>query len=117
MSISRITRGLNYSVTFFPYWCVLQDLATKTTIGLGKQRGGLYYLVALASTPPTPKYQPSAFAVIATPSSRSHVTTRKLINTNGNTEGIFPSVKLLNLVVCHLLHRFVASPIRAFIFL
>ena len=23
MSISRITRGLNCSVTFFPYWCVL----------------------------------------------------------------------------------------------
>jgi hypothetical protein len=45
----------------------------KTTIGLGKQRGGLYYLVALASTPPTPKYQPSASAAIATQSSRSHV--------------------------------------------
>jgi hypothetical protein len=30
-------------------------------------------LVALASTPPTPKYQPSAFAVITTQSSRSHV--------------------------------------------
>jgi len=73
MSISRITRGLNCSVTFFPCWCVLQDLATKTTIGLGKQRGGLYYLVALASTPPTPKYQPSASALIATQSSHSHV--------------------------------------------
>jgi len=73
MSISRITRGLNCSVTFFPYWCVLQDLAMKTTIGLGKQRGGLYYLVTLASTPPTPKYQPSASTAIATQSSRSHV--------------------------------------------
>ena len=48
-------------------------MATKTTIGLGKQRGGLYYLVALASTPPTPKYQPSASATIATQSSHSHV--------------------------------------------
>ena len=38
MSISQITRGLNCSVTFFPYWCVLQDLATKTTIGLGRRR-------------------------------------------------------------------------------
>jgi len=73
MSINRITRGLNCSVTFFPCWCVLQDLATKMTIGLGKQRGRLYYLVALASTPPTPKYQPSASVVIATQSSRSHV--------------------------------------------
>jgi hypothetical protein len=38
MSISQITRGLNCSVTFFPYWCVLQDLAMKTTIGLGRRR-------------------------------------------------------------------------------
>jgi hypothetical protein len=73
MSISQVTRGLNCSVTFFPYWCVLQDLVTKTTIGLGKQRGRLYYLVTLASTPPTPKNQPSASAAIATRSSRSYV--------------------------------------------
>jgi hypothetical protein len=71
MFISRVTRGLNCSVTFFPYWCILQDLAMKTTIGLGKQRGGLYYLVALASTIPTPKFQPSV--AVATRSSYSQV--------------------------------------------
>jgi hypothetical protein len=71
MSISQVTRGLNCSVTFFPYWCILQDLATKTTIGLGKQRGRLYYLVALASPTPTPKFQSSA--AIATKSFCSHV--------------------------------------------
>ncbi|RVW95625.1 Retrovirus-related Pol polyprotein from transposon TNT 1-94 [Vitis vinifera] len=49
ISVSRLTRGLNCSVTFFPYWCILQDLATRRTIGLGKQRDGLYYLVALAT--------------------------------------------------------------------
>ncbi|KAI9185245.1 hypothetical protein LWI28_005591 [Acer negundo] len=49
MSVSRLTRGLNCSITFFPYWCVLQDLATRRMIGLGKQRDGLYYLVALAT--------------------------------------------------------------------
>lgn len=57
MSVSRLTRSLNCSVTFFPYWCILQDLDTRRTIGLGKQRDGLYYLVALAttksSTPPS----------------------------------------------------------------
>ncbi|VVA20393.1 PREDICTED: Retrovirus-related Pol poly from transposon [Prunus dulcis] len=37
MSVSQVTRGLNCSITFFPYWCILQDLTTKTTIGLGKQ--------------------------------------------------------------------------------
>jgi len=40
-------------------------------IGLGKQRGRLYYLVALASTTPTPKFQPST--AIATKSFCSHV--------------------------------------------
>ena len=48
ISISRLTRGLSCSVTFFPYWCILQDLATRRTIGLSKQRDRLYYLVALA---------------------------------------------------------------------
>ncbi|KAI9181123.1 hypothetical protein LWI28_011688 [Acer negundo] len=49
MSVSCLTRGLNCSITFFPYWCVLQDLATRRMIGLGKQRDRLYYLVALAT--------------------------------------------------------------------
>jgi hypothetical protein len=37
MSVSRITRDLHCSVTFFRYWCILQDLRMKKTIGLGKQ--------------------------------------------------------------------------------
>ncbi|KAK0581116.1 hypothetical protein LWI29_010174 [Acer saccharum] len=49
MSVSRLTRGLNCSITFFPYWCVLQDLAMRRMIGLGKQRDKLYYLVALTT--------------------------------------------------------------------
>ena len=49
MSISRLTRDLNCSMTIFPHWCVLQDLATKRIIGLGKQRDGLYYLAALTT--------------------------------------------------------------------
>jgi hypothetical protein len=49
LSVSRLTRGLQCSVTFFPYWCILQDLVTKKMIGLGKERNGLYYLVALAT--------------------------------------------------------------------
>ena len=47
MSVSRLTRDLNCSMTFFPHWCVLQDLATRRIIGLGKQCDGLYYLVVL----------------------------------------------------------------------
>ncbi|KAI9154455.1 hypothetical protein LWI28_026548 [Acer negundo] len=49
MSVRRLTRALNCSITFFPYWCVLQDLATRRMIGLGKQNDGLYYMVALTT--------------------------------------------------------------------
>ena len=71
MSVSKVTRGLNCSVTFFPYWCILQDLTTKMKIGLGKQRGGLYYLTALASTTSRPTIKSSA--AIASRPSCSHV--------------------------------------------
>jgi len=47
MSVSRVTSDLNCSVTFFPQLCILQDLMTGMTIGLGEQRDGLYYLVAI----------------------------------------------------------------------
>ena len=49
MSVSRLTRDLNCSMIYFPHWCVLQDLATRRMIGLGKQRDGLYYLAALTT--------------------------------------------------------------------
>ncbi|CAH9083140.1 unnamed protein product [Cuscuta epithymum] len=44
LSISKITRTLNCSVTFFPGYCVFQDLLTKHTIGQGHESGGLYIL-------------------------------------------------------------------------
>ena len=53
MSVSKLTQGLHCSISFFPNWCILQDLATRKTIGLGKQQGGLYYLVSLASDKPS----------------------------------------------------------------
>jgi len=59
MSVSRLTKGLNCSITFFPYLCILQDLATRRMIGLGKQRDGLYYLVALAPKKPGPNISPT----------------------------------------------------------
>ncbi|CAL2249557.1 unnamed protein product [Prunus armeniaca] len=49
-----------------------KDLTTKMTIGLGKQRDGLYYLVALASATSSPKFRSSA--AIASHPSCSHVT-------------------------------------------
>ena len=44
LSISKITKNLNCSVTFHSTHCVFQDNLTKTTIGIGKEREGLYYL-------------------------------------------------------------------------
>ena len=49
MSVSQLTRDLNCSMTSFPYWCVLLDLATRWMIGLGKQHDEMYYLAALTT--------------------------------------------------------------------
>ncbi|XP_073302959.1 uncharacterized protein [Primulina huaijiensis] len=45
LSVSKLTRALNCSVTFYPDFCVLQDSTTKKMIGLGRQSSGLYYLI------------------------------------------------------------------------
>jgi hypothetical protein len=45
LSVSQLTSAINCSVHFFPTFCILQDLATKMMIGLGKQSKGLYYLM------------------------------------------------------------------------
>lgn len=42
-SISKITKTLNCSVIFHSTNFVFQDNLTKKTIGIGKERGGLYY--------------------------------------------------------------------------
>ncbi|XP_043725636.1 uncharacterized protein LOC122672203 [Telopea speciosissima] len=49
LSISQLTKTLNCSITFHPSHCVIQDLATKMTIGGGHEKGDLYYF-DLAST-------------------------------------------------------------------
>lgn len=41
LSASKLTRKLKCSAHFFPTFCVLQDLASKKMIGLGKQINGL----------------------------------------------------------------------------
>ncbi|KAM1078563.1 hypothetical protein ACFX15_025113 [Malus domestica] len=61
ISVSRITRSLRCSVTFYPDFCILQDLETRTMIGWGRQHNGLYYLVdSKGRTSPTP---PKVFSV------------------------------------------------------
>ncbi|WJZ84553.1 hypothetical protein VitviT2T_004153 [Vitis vinifera] len=70
MSVSRVTKDLNCSVTFFPHWCILQDLTTRMTIGLGEQRDGLYYLVVLASEKPKTQTPSAAATSCRSPSSQ-----------------------------------------------
>ncbi|KAH9786417.1 retrovirus-related pol polyprotein from transposon RE2 [Citrus sinensis] len=47
-----------------------KDLTTRTTIGLGEQRDGLYYLVALASEKPKPQTPSVAATSCCSPSSQ-----------------------------------------------
>lgn len=44
LSISHLTKSLNYSLIFLPSDCVFQDLKTKMTIGMGHEKDGLYLL-------------------------------------------------------------------------
>ena len=44
LSVSKLTESLQCIVIFFPTFCVIQDMATRRTIGLGKRYNGLYYL-------------------------------------------------------------------------
>ena len=49
--VSKLTRTLNYSIFFFPDYCLIQDLSTKRVIGRGREFGGLYILKTDVPTP------------------------------------------------------------------
>ena len=44
ISVSKLTRTLNCSISFFHDYCLIQDLVTKRIIGRGCESGGLYIL-------------------------------------------------------------------------
>ena len=44
ISMSKLTRTLNCSISLFPNYCLIQDLLTKRIIGRGRESGGLYIL-------------------------------------------------------------------------
>ncbi|KAJ9701000.1 hypothetical protein PVL29_006370 [Vitis rotundifolia] len=50
ISISKITRTLNCSITFFDKFVTLQDRRTRKMIGIGRESQGLYHLTS-PSTP------------------------------------------------------------------
>ena len=45
LSVSKLTEDDQCVVSFYPKFCVVQDLTTKKVKGLGKKRAGLYHLV------------------------------------------------------------------------
>ena len=44
ISVSKLTRTINCSISFFPNYCLIQDLSTKRIIGKGRESKGLYIL-------------------------------------------------------------------------
>ena len=42
MSVSKLTRALKCYISFFPDFCLFQDLMMKQIIGRGHESGGLY---------------------------------------------------------------------------
>ena len=44
--VSKLSRTLNCSISFFPDYCLIQDLLTKWIIDKGREFGGLYILKA-----------------------------------------------------------------------
>ena len=44
MFVSKLTRALKCYISFFPDFCLFQDLMTKQIIGRGRESGGLYIL-------------------------------------------------------------------------
>ena len=46
LSISKLTKELNRFVSFYPHFCLFQDLYTGKVKGIGKEKGGLYMLLS-----------------------------------------------------------------------
>ncbi|KAJ0049052.1 hypothetical protein Pint_16420 [Pistacia integerrima] len=53
ISIAKLTKDLSCYVSFFPDFCVIQDLSNGQVKGIGRQTEGLYFLL-----PPLPSAQP-----------------------------------------------------------
>lgn len=51
LSASQLTKSLNYLITFYPTHCVLYDLVSRTIIGQGEEKRGLYLLQPITILP------------------------------------------------------------------
>jgi len=45
LSVSKLTQDEQCFVAFYPNFCLIQDSVTRVLKGVGREKGGLYYLV------------------------------------------------------------------------
>ncbi|RVW87654.1 hypothetical protein CK203_041182 [Vitis vinifera] len=67
ISISKITRTLNCSITFSDKFMTLQDQSTGKTIGIGRESQGLYHLTSPSPAVCISTDAPSSFTVAGPP--------------------------------------------------
>ncbi|CAL1354234.1 unnamed protein product [Linum trigynum] len=79
LSVSRLTKDNDVALLFLGNVCVLQDLRSRTLIGLGQLHDGLYYLRRIEDLKATGRRVPSAFVILAcVPSRRERLLLRIL---------------------------------------
>ncbi|RVW67772.1 Retrovirus-related Pol polyprotein from transposon TNT 1-94 [Vitis vinifera] len=89
ISITKITRTLNYSITFSNKFVTLQDQSTGKTIGIGRESQGLYHL----TSPSTPAVCISTYAPLLIHSRLGHPSPSKF-------QKMVPSFSSLSSLTC-----------------
>lgn len=68
ISIPRLTQNLHCFVSFYPQFCLLQDLYSGHVKGIGREQHGLYLLLPHFSTTPTSSISSFFFLQLIHPS-------------------------------------------------
>lgn len=76
LSMSQLTKQLLRSIVFFPDFCVLQDLSTGKVKGIGKESGGLYWLMDPNNNHPSSSNGPELMNVMYTMMKQTYYDTR-----------------------------------------
>lgn len=45
LSVSKVTRDLKFLMSFYPDFCLFQDLSSGNVKAIGREKGGLYLLI------------------------------------------------------------------------
>lgn len=66
LSVSKLTKKLQCCVSFYPHFCLFQDLCTGRVKGIGKEKEGLYILPSTMKLSPVKDTTPSSFCSTST---------------------------------------------------